>query len=166
MHFHWKGCIPSWPHLLKLSAVICFAFSCKLRLSGTEIGQNQTMKCNVCKYYLPPGLTGRWLVFSGGKPQVQTHQQTLLLQTELFNVYISHSPISLFLLWLLWFPLCSSQCLGTLRTLTVTSSPLCGFEASVWHARFHLRVVTPDLGPNSASGVPQETTTAVSSVFK
>lgn len=37
----------------KLSAVISIAYSCKLHRTGSEGAENQTMKCNVCKYYLP-----------------------------------------------------------------------------------------------------------------
>lgn len=39
--------------LFKLSAVISVPHRCKLHPWSTGIGQNQTMKCNVCKYYLP-----------------------------------------------------------------------------------------------------------------
>lgn len=52
----------------------------------------------------------------------------------------------------------------------LTYSCLCGFEAFVWHVGFISELwhqnQDSDLGPNSASGVPQGTTTAVSSVFE
>lgn len=89
----------------KLYAVISIAFSCKLHPSGTGGGQNQTMKCNVCKYYLPQvglidGLFPLWekLKFKSSL----SHQHTLLFKLH-YSLQALHYLFHLASHFVTWF---------------------------------------------------------------
>lgn len=121
------------------------------------------MKFNICKYYL----TQAWLV-DGWIPVWETHKfkSSLPHQHTLF-LRLHYSLLSLHYSFCLPFPLIkhfvtdlqfSWWDLGKAGNvdmhvihrgcgdggLQLTSSPHCGFEAFVWHARFYLSVVIPE----------------------
>lgn len=179
----------------KLSAVISIAFSCKLHPSGTGGGQSQTMKCNVCKYYLPQlGLIDGWfplwekLKFKSSL----SHQHTLVfrLHYSLQSLHYSSHLASHFVTRFIYKEPLKVSMIIMIIIIIITLSSFYGVEdwglcrlslphllPSLWFwgvcvacqvfisELWHLNQDS-DLRPNSASGVPQGTTTAVSSVFE